>query len=412
MKSNYYHYLLVLGAVAIFFTNVPLYLYENQGVTQFDAPKAWVLMFCLLSFPLLFIRITVLNAFTSPIMIWCLGYAWVTVLWFFLSSQSDASWLEVRNRFFTIIQILTYATIFWEPGATRLARKLVGGAVLFGVALNIYEWFVPMSFSPIPGRSAGLYIDPNITGEALVFGMILSVTVFDPLYRGPFILLTGIGILTTFSRGGILAWVIAVAGLILLRGISLRDIVLPVCLSIAVGIFTILPQLDQVLTTWERNGVLNANVLERLEWFTDPSGVSDSSSWERKYLAQQAWEKISDDPWLGRGTGSSREATIRPHNQFLSFMLDHGLIGALLLPALILATIGNARGESRGIAVVFGCVLVIHSFFSHTILNQQSTLLSISLMTAMVAMSRYQESYSRVTIEKKGSVIARRLAGA
>src|SRR5687767_13703954 len=193
MKSSYYHYLLVLCAVAIFFTNVPVYFYEH-GFTQWDAPKHWVLMFCLLSFPLLFTRTNVWNAFTSPVTIWCLGYAWVTIVWFFLSSQSDTSWLEVRSRLFAIIQILTYATIFWEPGAIRLARKMVGGAVLFGVALNIYEWFAPMSFSPIPGRSAGLYIDPNITGEALVLGMILSVTVFDPRYRGPFILLTGIGV--------------------------------------------------------------------------------------------------------------------------------------------------------------------------------------------------------------------------
>ena len=66
-----------------------------------------------------------------------------------------------------------------------------------------------------------------MAGEALVLGMILSVTVLEPRYRGPYILLTGIGVFITLSRGGILTWVIAVAGLMLARGISPKDLVLP-----------------------------------------------------------------------------------------------------------------------------------------------------------------------------------------
>jgi len=413
MKFNYYHSILVIVTVGIFYSNVPLYSFETQGFTLLEAPKHWVLLFSLLALPILLRHMDVLAALMkNPVAIWCLGHAWVAVLWFLLSSQSDTAWQEVRNRFFAIIEIFTFLVIFWEPGAIRLARKTLVGCVLFAVALNIYEVFVPMSFSDLPGRSAGLYINPTLAGEALVLGMILSVTVLGPRYRGPFVLVTGIGILTTFSRGGILTWVIAVAGLMLLRGISLKNILLPCVLGIVFGILIVLPRLDQILTTWERTGVLNTNVLERLEWLSDPTGVSDRSSSERKYLAQQAWDKIAERPVLGSGTGSSYEATIPPHNQYLAFMLDHGLIGVMILPLLILAVVWHARGEMRHEAILFACVFLLLSLFSNTMLGTQYNLLAISLMAAMAAMSRHQESQRTITMKRKGSATERGLASA
>jgi len=412
MKSDYYHSILLVVAVGIFYTNVPNYAYETHGFTLLEAPKHWVLLFCLLSSPLLLRQITARDALKSPVTIWCLGYAWVAVLWFLLSSQSDTAWQEVRNRFLAIIEIFAYLVVFSHSAGVRLARKMLVAGVLAGVAINIYELFFPLSFSPILGRSAGLYENPSMAGEALVLGMVLSVTVLVPRYRGPFILLTGIGVLLTYSRAGILGWVLAVAGLMYLRGISLKDILLPGFLGIVLGILIVLPRLDQLLTTWERTGALNSNVLERLEWLTDPTGVSDRSSWERQYLVRQAWDKIAERPVLGSGTGSSLEATIAPHNQNVSFMLDHGLIGVMILPLLMLAVMWNARGEMRHVAIIFACVFMLLSFFTHTILNTPYTLLLISLMTAMAAMSRHQESQRTVTMKRKGSASARGLASA
>src|SRR5207237_210395 len=160
-----------------------------------------------------------------PVAIWCFGFGWLTVAWFLQSSQSEMAWQEVRWRFMAIIEILTFLMIFREPGSTRFARQTLVVAVVFGVGLNIYEVFAPLSFSTVIGRSAGLYMNPNMAGEALVLGMILSVTVLEAQYRVPFILLTGIGILPTFSRAAILTWVIAVGGLILLRRLSVRHMV-------------------------------------------------------------------------------------------------------------------------------------------------------------------------------------------
>ena len=147
MKSSYYHKALIVAAVGIMYTNLPMYIDVVHESQMLDAPKDWMLLLCLLSLPVLVRQRATGAALTSPVTIWCLGYAWVTVLWFLLSSQSDTTWWEVRNRFYTIIQILTFMMIFWEPGAIRLARKMLVGGVLFAVALNVYELFFLMSFN-------------------------------------------------------------------------------------------------------------------------------------------------------------------------------------------------------------------------------------------------------------------------
>jgi hypothetical protein len=49
------------------------------------------------------------------------------------------------------------------------------------------------------------------------------------------------------------------------------------------------------------------------------------------------WEKFENSLIIGNGTGSSQEAVIGAPNQYLAFMQDHGLLGAIILPLLVLA---------------------------------------------------------------------------
>lgn len=391
MESNYYHKSLIVAAVGIFYTNLPLYVYANYGTTGLTAPKYWLIMFGLLSLPILVIRKSAWNALRSPITIWCFGYAVLTLLWFFLSSQSETAWQEVRWRFLAMMQILAFLMIFGEPGATTLARKALVAAVLFSVAVNVYELFAPLSFSRVIGRSAGLYENPNITGEALVLGMIISVTVLAARYRALFILLAGIGILLTFSRAAILMWVVAVAGFLLVGGLRLKGLLMAGTVGLLLVALVLLPRWDELLTTWERTGVVNSNVQERLAWFTDPVGVSDESSWERKYVAQRAWDKVAERPFLGHGTGSSSEAYTSPHNQYLALMMDHGLIGLLIVPLLTCVVAWGSRGESRRVAIIFGCAILVLSLFTHSILTTGHSLILLTLMAAMAATNDHRQ---------------------
>jgi hypothetical protein len=372
--------------VATFCTGWPYY--QGLAYPALGQPKDWILGLSLLSLPLWLFTPTFKQDFLKvPLVVWCFGFAFVTMMWFLCSSQSEIAWREGRSRLAAIMLMLSCLISFASPSTVRSARWTLVFAVLFGAALNIYEFFVPLTFSEIHGRSAGLYINPNTSGEALVLGMILSVTVLPSFCRGPFLLLAGVGIITTFSRASIVAWFIAVSGLLFFaKGVRTKDLVWTFLLSLVVVGIVILPKLDAILTTMDQTGVINKNIEERLAWLTNPSGVSDDSGLSRMYVAQQAWGKFADHPWIGSGTGTMYESfDIPPHNQYLSFMLDHGVLGATIVPLLILALIWGARGEASRVGLVFGTTILWLCFFTHNILSFGHSLVLFALLAAMAS---------------------------
>lgn len=384
MLVAYYRNLLAILAVTVFCTGWPNY--QAEASLGFGQSKHWMLGLSLLSLPLWLFKPKFKQDFLKvPLVVWCFGFAFVTILWFLGSSQSEIAGRELRGRLSDVMLVLSCLMIFASPGAVHSARWALVFAVLFGVALNIYEFFVPMTFSEVHGRSAGFFGNSNLSAEALVLGMILSVTVLPSSFRGPFLLLTGVGIFVTFSRGGIMAWFIAVSGLLFFtKGVRAKDLVWTCLLSLLVVGIVLLPKLDTILKTMDQAGVINKNTEERLAWLTNPSGVSDDSSWSRVYVAQQAWRKFADHPWIGGGTGTMYESfDISPHNQYLSYMLDYGVVGATIVPLLTLALIWGARGETRRIGLLFGATILWLSFFTHTILSVEYSLVLFALLAAM-----------------------------
>jgi O-antigen ligase len=79
------------------------------------------------------------------------------------------------------------------------------------------------------------------------------------------------------------------------------------------------------------------------------------------------------------------------HNQYLMFMQDHGLLGAAILPLLVLAVTWGARGEVRNLAIIFGGTVILQGFMSHDILNQLELLMLFALMAVMSSASRESE---------------------
>jgi O-antigen ligase len=138
----------------------------------------------------------------------------------------------------------------------------------------------------------------------------------------------------------------------------------------------------------QREGVINKNLEERLDWFSNPTGVSDFSSWERKYMARRAWQEVEDSPFLGGGTGTSWRQVVGAHNQYLTMMQDHGVIGAVMLPLLVLAVSWRAQGDAKIIGILFSTAMLFLGFFSHNLLYQEFYLLPFGLMASMTQLSR------------------------
>lgn len=382
-----YRNVLVVLFTAVFFMNVPDYL--NILVPQL-APIGWLIGLYVLSVPVLAMTIWKSDIVKSPVIIWCFGFLWVSLAWFFLSSQSDNTWQVLRWHVYSVLVILGFLMLIGDSQAIRFARYTVLGCVLFGVAVNVYEFFVPMAFSRVAGRSAGLYLDPNMAGEALLMGMIVSLTLFPAWCRGAFMLIVGIGICLTLSRSNILLWIIASCSFMLLQKVEVKYFVQTVIVALVLAMVTVVPMWDRVLHEVDTIGTVNKDVISRFEWFLDPTGVADDSSAERKLLAAEAWSRIAERPLLGAGTGASymSKEVVGQHNQYLVHMEDFGLLGALAVPLLMLAVAWKARGEAKSLAMIFGGIVMLEGFFAHTILDFPTRLVIVAIVAALVWSSR------------------------
>jgi hypothetical protein len=380
---NSFRNVLAVMAVVVFYQNIHGYLNVRHGV---GVPWHWVVALIILSLPMLFSQVMTTDFLREPIVMWCFGYAWVTMVWFLFGSQSDMAWQEVRTRGLAIIEILSFLAIFMNSRANLFARLTIVIAVHVGIAINVYELFNPMSFSEVMGRSAGLYMNANASAAALVLGMILCITVLPTWYRGGFILLVGIGVCVTYSRAGLIGWLIAVGGLMAGRFIEATHVVRMGFIALFLVGLVLLPNADQILATLEGAGSLTTGTQQRLEWIMDPLGVDDASSSARKAVAQEAWERVAEQPFLGGGTGAVHKGLdIPPHNQYLSHMMDHGFLGAMLMPLLMVALLWRAEGESRWVGFIFSCAVLWYCFFSHMMLNSPHFLLLFSLVAALAS---------------------------
>ena len=390
---------LAVIAVGIFYTNLPDYLHFTHGIL---VPYQWPLGFGLLALPLIIWQIRTSNVLRSPVVVWSFGYMLIAILWFIPSSQSEVAWQEVRWRVLTVLELCMFLTVCIHADTNKQVRVMLVPGVLLGVALNVYELFFPLSFSPIIGRSAGLYMNPTTSSLALVGGMIFAITVFPAWSRGIFILLVGVGVTVTFSRGGIILWCIAAVGLLVAKKIRVRDSLRAVCFGSLLIAALLFPRLDELRVNIDSAGVVNANIAERLLWLTDPSGVQDESGFARAYVAKRLWDKWAEHPFLGSGTGSAFSAfEIPPHNEYLLLMMDHGLIGGLVFPLLLLAIIYRNRGKFNIVSVLFGCTQAVAGFISHTLLSEPQTLLLFALAATVPISESDQQWSKRLVLEKK-----------
>jgi len=363
----------------------------------------------LVSFPPLYLilgfmvfAVAMIFSWTSPLILresllarWCFGFLLISGVWFlFQTGDSEIGLQELRTRILSISFILVLLCVFRSEDEFLWARWAIFTAVLVAIGLNIYELFNPLTFSEVMGRSAGLYINPNISGLALMIGLILTIGLLRQRYRLLFAVVVGAAIFTTFSRAAIVGWLITVIILIKRGQISLRRSLVIGCGILAVSSILIVAAWDQLQYRLEDLGVLNSNVIERAQWFNKPVAEDDSAI-DRHDVAEIALEKFSDRPLFGNGVGASLRLLmvhggleISSHNQYLNLMVDHGILGVFILPLLVLALIWRSRGEARDIAITLGLPILFMGFFSHNLLEERYILLPLALVSMMSLASR------------------------
>ena len=264
--------------------------------------------------------------------------------------------------------LLCCTMIFDDPDALQITKRAVAVATLAGVALNIYDFMFPGTFSFYgAGRAAGLYGNPNVSGISLVFGCVIGLSAIRRgWWREAFVLVSFIGVLLTFSRQSVLAFGCVVLGGSFAGRLSLRRLV--VAGGVGAALFVALNIGHSLL--FEK--VASSELWPR---FTSQF-LSDPSARGRIVIGEKTLDAFEEAPLLGQGFETTRYWTEfeGSHDFILDLLADHGIIGIFLIPALLLS-IGRRSWDFY----VFAAVFLVWCLFSHNVFDESSALICLAI---------------------------------
>jgi hypothetical protein len=270
--------------------------------------------------------------------------------------------------------------IFDGEDVLRITTWLVVLATLGAVVLNAYDLVYPGTFSEVAGRGAGLFINPNGAGMAIVVGCLIGLPVLPKYWRELFLVVCSLGVLATFSREAILAQFILVVGAGIARAVSMR--MLAVGGTLAMLLFAAF-SLGQIL---EQGGVLSSDNMSRLSM-----GTADNSTAHRLEDAEQTLNAFEEAPILGQGIGTDEYWSGEPaHNMYLRLMADQGIVGLLIIPALVF----SLRRKSWDF-YAFAIVFFLWCLFDHFIMTSPFALMCFAIEAGESA--EYNQAFTRFT---------------
>jgi len=381
-RSELWLAVLAVYVVALFFTKYVDYVYSS-GILPIPPSIPRYGLYVAVFVTAAFNSERTIRLLRNPVFWWGMAFVAITFLWVFGTAYHHDVQVLLRDRLHAMAFLFCCLFILDSDLALRTARWALVFAVLLAFAMNVWDALVPLRFSPIYGRSAGFYGNPNQAGIAMVLGMVLGIRVLPNYLRPFFYLLVVAGVAMTFSRSAFLSVVIAGAGLLIMRQLTSRQVA-----AISLLLFVSGALYLSTFESWDAflrdSNFLNENTRTRAEFSTD-----DNSAQTRKALAAAALRMYKESPIWGSGLGASivwgHEAS--SHNVYLNLMVDHGLIGFFLVPLLLAAVWRRNRD-----AVLLVLVIFWWGFYSHNVIYERFILFCLALQA--------MESYRRMTVPR------------
>lgn len=294
---------------------------------------------------------------------------------------------DVTSQVLIAITFVVAAVLASRPGLDTIVRNAALLTAGVGATLNLYELLVQNVWSVSPGRSAGLYENPNYSSEAvLAFGLIFlanrsgKFTATDLLMTA----LVTLGVIATFSRTGILASVVLLTGAIVMRA-------KPRHVPRIIGGAIVIALLAAGFVTYViRNVTLSVEASQRLYSLIEGGGVGDYQQ-DRGLLALEWMELFWKNPILGGGVYTIFDGKDGPHNMFVAMMVDYGMVGLAIYLFLIARLVALWHGGEPAlgrIIILYAGWLILFSFASHNLLLNTATTVVLGIVVAQAFRSR------------------------
>jgi O-antigen ligase len=319
----------------------------------------------------------------GPFLIWLCAYAVYGAIAFLRSTGDSVAVQALITLGEMVLLAGTFAVLMATPRRLRIAATALALLALVGSVINLIDFIHP-TFSITPGRAAGLYLNPTISGNVLAFAMVAGMTVVRRQVALLFALLCGTGVLLTFSRESWLIWGLAVMWLGWQGHFShRRQRLLMFMLALLIGGgFTGLLFAGRVGAFVADSTVLEAYLTPDAATRLGIGGstLSGTSAEARHSLIFNSLREAEASPWLGHGLGYTREWKYPqgPHDMYLLFLVEGGMLGAALYVCLMILLWRAGVGVGRVIVVQ----IAISSVFSHNHLEQTAIVMILAFVFA------------------------------
>ncbi|MGH8321204.1 MAG: O-antigen ligase family protein [Gammaproteobacteria bacterium] len=326
------------------------------------------------------------------LLLWLLGYVVYGVFTFLESSQSAVAVQALITLCELALMGAAFAVFMYHPRRLMHAGAALALLAVFAAAMNIFDFVVP-TFSGVPGRGAGLYMNANTSGSVVAMAMVCGIEYVPRRLRWAFVLACGAGIVVTFSRSSWLLWGLAVAWIGWHRpGRSARSRWTVGALGALLGVWFLLAifsgELGGLLAGTSFVRYLDPNTLARLG--VGASSLSGFAADQRMNAALYAIHAFLQAPVLGHGIGYIYEwrFPVGPHDMYLRFMAEGGLVGLFWYLALMWLLWASSTGLDRLLAMQ----VVLAGFFSHNMLEQPAVVLILVFLVVRSAITRRARS--------------------
>lgn len=361
--------------VLFFATGFDLYGYE-----AYSTPNPTYVNLALAAVALALVVVDLRHPLTvvrSPLFLWAVAYAAVTTGWAVTLGSRPGS-TALMEQYKGLFLLLTMALLFDDARARKASAYALAAAVAIMTAANLLDILGIVKFTPglleiyaiqrVEGRASGFIYNSNEAGRAIVFAAATAFWGIRRSWRLPLLLVAAIGVTVTFSRGSMMAFALFTGWVMWRRAIGGWRALAAALVLIIVGAWWAATHAESVLSSV---GAWNEDIQGRMrlsQWANDDSG--------RGALLASAWETFQRAPLAGHPFG---EVDLwQPHNQYVAFAIQHGVVGLLLLPVLAVALL--LRDPRRMVA--FSALLLIAGFFTHVLLLEHTVLVAVAMVGA------------------------------
>lgn len=291
------------------------------------------------------------------------------------SESATKSIFILVYRFVVLLGAMSMALLLRQQGA----RWVIVSALAFLIFSIFWDLNDPTFESQVADRASGFPGNPN--NAALVVAMLAAMAVrYDRVYIFDLVVLfaAGISVFLTLSRGGLFTFCIFM--LIYLyftgKGNRIKQLLAAPVLFLVIVVPSVMYSVSHLTQTSEMFEGENAQ--RRLETFSFDSqskSVYDTDN-VRLNLIPQYLALIDDSPIFGHGSGFSRSMPFRPHNMYLEFWVNNGIISLISYIWFLLGLLIISYRRRYPAGVALACITIVGGFFSHSIAQYPAFLFS------------------------------------